>query len=93
MLCRTLDVSESGYYAWTKRALSARAQANALYADRIEEIYRYSRSTYVRKIGCAVSIEAVRRSCPRRATRRPFCRSDVLAAVGTIRKHGPYELG
>jgi putative transposase len=48
MLCRTLDVSESGYYAWTKRAPSARAQANALNADRIEAIHRYSRSTYGR---------------------------------------------
>jgi putative transposase len=48
MLCRILEVSQSGYYAWIKRAPSARAKKNALYADRIQAIHRHSRSTYGR---------------------------------------------
>ena len=48
MLCRLLDVSTSGYYAWRIRGPSKRARANLLLGDRIEAIYRRSRSTYGR---------------------------------------------
>lgn len=48
MLCRVLEVSESGYYAWCKRPPSARRQADTLLGDRIETIFRQSRSTYGR---------------------------------------------
>lgn len=48
MLCRTLEVSASGYYAWCKRPPSARRQADAVLGDRIEAIYRHSHSTYGR---------------------------------------------
>jgi len=46
MMCRVLDVSRSGYYAWLKRAPSARAQANAELLETIREIHAESDGTY-----------------------------------------------
>ena len=48
VLCSVLDVSASGYYAWCRRAPSNRRQDDLLLADRIEALYRKSRSTYGR---------------------------------------------
>lgn len=48
MLCRMLEVSPSGFYAWCKRPPSARRQADMMLGDRIEALYRQSRSTYGR---------------------------------------------
>ena len=48
MLCRVLEVSASGYYAWCKRPPSARRQADVVLGDRIESIFRTSRRTYGR---------------------------------------------
>jgi putative transposase len=48
MLCRVLDVSPSGYYAWCKRPPSDRRIADVALGDRIEAIFRQSRSTYGR---------------------------------------------
>jgi len=48
MLCRMLEVSASGFYAWCKRPPSARRQADTMLGDRIEALYRQSRSTYGR---------------------------------------------
>jgi len=48
MLCRLLDVSASGFYAWQGRPPSARRQADASLGDRIESIHRQSRFTYGR---------------------------------------------
>jgi putative transposase len=45
-MCRVLDVSRSGYYAWLKRPPSARAVANGTLLERIEEIHEESDSTY-----------------------------------------------
>ncbi len=47
-LCRVLGVSPSGYYAWRKRAPSARHQADIVLGDRIEALHRQSRQTYGR---------------------------------------------
>jgi len=46
LLCATLEVSASGYHAWTRRAPSQRAQANAALLPLITEAYRESRQTY-----------------------------------------------
>ena len=43
--CRLLAVSPRGYYAWLKRARSARAQAKAPLTARIEAIHPQSRGT------------------------------------------------
>jgi putative transposase len=45
-LCRLLEISTSGYYAWTTRPASRRAQADAALLDRIRAIHDHSRGTY-----------------------------------------------
>ena len=46
VLCATLEVSASGYHAWTQRPPSRRTQANAALLPLIVEAYRTSRQTY-----------------------------------------------
>jgi putative transposase len=68
-LCRLLDVSVSGYYAWCKRPPSQRRSTDLLLGDRIEAIHRKSRSTYgrprihfeLREDGVAISGKRVAR--------------------------------
>ena len=45
-LCRSLGVSTSGYYAWWKRPLSARAVADAALSLNVGQIHTASRGTY-----------------------------------------------
>ena len=45
-LCRALDVSTSGYYAWRTRGPSRRARRNAELLVRIREIHAASRKVY-----------------------------------------------
>jgi putative transposase len=46
VLCRTLDVSASGYYAWRKRPLAPRARADVELSAQIAAVHRESRGTY-----------------------------------------------
>ena len=45
-MCRVLQVSKAGYYAWVKRPSSARAEQDAQLAEAIKTIHRKSRQTY-----------------------------------------------
>src|SRR5262245_55846830 len=45
-MCRVLGVSSSGFYAWRKRPLSARARADVALSAQIAAIHRTSRGTY-----------------------------------------------
>lgn len=45
-LCRVLQVSASGFYAWLKRPPSRRTQANAALSARIRALHAHSRQTY-----------------------------------------------
>jgi putative transposase len=45
-MCRVLEVSPSGYYAWLKRGPSRRDQANAILLAKIEQIHEESDGTY-----------------------------------------------
>jgi len=45
-MCRVLEVSTSGYYAWLSRSLSARAREDEALKRQIEEIHTRSRGTY-----------------------------------------------
>ena len=45
-MCRVLDVSESGYYAWRKRPRSPRAQKNAQLETQIKAAHERTRQTY-----------------------------------------------
>jgi putative transposase len=47
-MCRVLEVSTSGYYAWSTRGLSHRKLADQHLGDRIEALHRQSRCTYGR---------------------------------------------
>ena len=44
--CRVLGVSTSGYYAWLKRAPSARSKANAELLEEIKKSHKKSDGTY-----------------------------------------------
>ena len=46
MMCRVLQVSESGYYAWVRRPASRRATEDAALTARIWAIHEMSRGTY-----------------------------------------------
>lgn len=48
ILCKTLGVSPSGYYAWIKRLPSRRRQADIVLGDRLEVLHRQSRCNYGR---------------------------------------------
>ena len=45
-MCRVLDVSSSGYYAWGQRQPSPRAQADQKLSKRIRDIHERSKGTY-----------------------------------------------
>ncbi len=45
-MCHVLGVQRSGYYAWKKRPLSVREQANQALLEKIREAFALSRSTY-----------------------------------------------
>jgi putative transposase len=45
-MCRVLGVSPSGYYAWRKRPLSARARTDLELTAKIQTIHKASRGTY-----------------------------------------------
>jgi hypothetical protein len=46
VLCRALQVSRAGYYAWARRGVSTRAQADAALTHQIRTIHDGSRGTY-----------------------------------------------
>ena len=46
LLCRVLQVARSAYYAWARRGVSARAQADAALTTKIAAVYARSRRTY-----------------------------------------------
>ena len=46
VLCRVLEVSRAGYYAWTRRGQSARARADQQLTEQIRQVHVRSRATY-----------------------------------------------
>jgi transposase InsO family protein len=46
LLCRVLAVSRAGYYAWVRRGVSARTQADAELTGTIRQVHARSRATY-----------------------------------------------
>lgn len=46
LLCRTVGVSKSGYYAWRDRPPSKRTREDATLTERIVEVHKRSRETY-----------------------------------------------
>ena len=65
-MCRVLEVSTSGYYAWKKRAPSERARRDEVLTKRIREIHQWSRGTYgVPRIYAQLADEGVHVGCKR----------------------------
>jgi len=56
-MCRVLQVSASGYYAWRDRAPSARAVADAVLTERIRQVHADSHHTYGMPRVCAELID------------------------------------
>ena len=46
LMCRTLNVSKSGFYAWCSRPESARSKENKVLVTEIQKIHEASRRTY-----------------------------------------------
>jgi len=46
LLCRVMQVSRSGFYAWRRRPKSERAQQDEMLTEKIRRIYASSRSIY-----------------------------------------------
>ena len=46
VLCRVVEVSRAGYYAWACRGVSARARADVELTERIRQVHTQSRQTY-----------------------------------------------
>lgn len=69
ILCKALDVTRSGYYAWLGRGKSSRQCTNEELSERIAEIHKTSRCTY----GCP-RIQAELKSQGHRVSRRRVAR-------------------
>lgn len=58
LMCRVLEVSESGYYRWRTSSISKRACENEILLEKIKEIHKKSRMNY----GCPKIYQALRKS-------------------------------
>jgi putative transposase len=83
-MCRVLDVSTSGYYAWLKRPLSARAERDAELKVQIRAIHEESDGTYGRPRVHAELKEAGERVATKRIGR--LMREESLEGVSRRRK-------
>ena len=65
-MCRLLEVSTSGYYAWLEREPSARATSDAALLERIRAIHEKSRGTYgMPRVHAELKAEGTRVGCRR----------------------------
>lgn len=86
--CRVLGVSESGYYEWRDRPLSARAVADARLSTQIVEIHAMSRGTY----GVPRVHAELRLGRGVRCGRKRVARLMKLARLhGIYRRHGKHR--
>ncbi len=88
-MCRVLEISPSGYYAWVERVPSKRAREDAVLRQTIEAIHRESRGTYGRprvhaelkesgvRVGCKRITRLMRQAGLQRASRRKKYRTTV----------------
>jgi len=80
LLCRVLQVARSAYYAWARRGVSARAQADEQLAERIALAHTRSRRTYG-----APRIHAELRAAGVRCARKRVAR--LMRAAGLVGCH------
>jgi putative transposase len=79
-LCQVLEVSRSGFYAWTSRPPSVRATRDVQLRDLIVEVHQRSRRTYG-----APRIHAELRRLGQRCSRKRIAR--LMAADGLVGVH------
>jgi len=82
ILCRVLHIARSGYYAWTRRGVSARATADQALIDQIALIHARSRHTY----GTPRVHAALRASGVRCGSRRVARRMRAAGLAGCHRR-------
>lgn len=83
-LCRWLEVSSSGYYAWRVRQPSAREQTNQVVQARLVDLFKHSRGTY----GSPRLTAALRQAgivCNRKRVVRLMRRAGLVAKGGAKR--------
>ncbi len=96
IMCRVLEVSRSGFYAWGRRSASTRSRADRTLAERVTEVHGASRRTYgaprihamLAREGTRVGRKRVARlmkeygieGVSRRRARRSLTKSDPTAA-------------
>ncbi len=84
MMCRVLEVSAGGYYAWKRRAPSMRARVDAALLGRLHELHARSRQTYGRlRLHAALRNEGIRVS--RKRVRRLMQQGGIV--VRTRRRY------
>jgi len=76
-MCRVLEVAPSGYYAWSRRGPSPRAQANLVLLEHIRGIHQHSRGTYG-----APRVHAELRERKQRVSRKRVAR--VMRSAGLV---------
>ena len=99
-MCRVLEISESGWYAWRRREPGVRALANARLTEKIRTIMVESRSTYgaprvtarLRKDGWRVSLNRVARLMKAAGLRAVNAKPSVRTTVKGGRAHGIEDL-
>lgn len=80
-MCRVLQVSRSGFYAWQRRGMSARSQANQRLIDRMRLLHQQTREAYgARKMWQLLNREGL--SCGRHRV----ARLRRLAGIVTLRR-------
>ena len=83
-MCRVLDVSRGGYYAWRKREMSTRRREDIVLTETIEQIHERSRRTYGSPRIHAELIEVGTRVGRKRVAR--LMRAAAIAGVSRRRK-------
>ena len=85
VMCKTLKVSKSGFYAWRDRAPSARDRADASLSENIARIHTDSRQTYgAPRIHSELSTLGVR--CARKRVARLMRKAGLFGCGGKRRK-------
>ena len=85
LLCRVVEVSRAGYYAWAKRELSPRAKADVALTVRIRQAHAQSRGAYgAPRVHAALAAAGNRHGCKRIAR---LMRAAGLQGCVRRRKH------
>jgi putative transposase len=84
-MCRGLEVSESGFYAWLRCAPSRRSQANTVLGERIVRIYQENRGCLWQSAHSCSRCRAEGRRCGRKRVAR-LMREHGLSAKARLHR-------